>query len=207
MGLAGDHIVVRDDDEGMSIFLVQLANQVKQDLAVLAVEITGGLVGHNQLGAVHQRPGDGHPLLLAAGKLVGFVLQAVGQSHVGEQLAGVVRIILPMIALDHARDQHILQSGEFCQKMMELENKADIIVAEAGQLRFAVAEHILTIDVQLPRRRCIDGAENIQQSALAYPRGAHNHGDLRLENIQVHPPEHLHLIGAGVVGFTDVAGF
>ena len=46
------------------------AEQLDDVLAGLLVQVAGGLVGEDQLGLVGQRPGDRHPLLLAAGEPV-----------------------------------------------------------------------------------------------------------------------------------------
>ena len=44
------------------------------DAAVGGVQVAGRLVGQEDQGPVDEGPGDGHPLLLAAGELVGQVL-------------------------------------------------------------------------------------------------------------------------------------
>ena len=47
----------------------------------VAVQVAGGLVGQQQRGRGDQRPGHGDPLLLAAGELVGQVVDPVGQAR------------------------------------------------------------------------------------------------------------------------------
>ena len=62
---------------------VELLQQVEHRLAGGAVQVAGRLVGqqHRRLG--DQRPGDRHPLLLAAGELVGPVVDAGGRGRPG----------------------------------------------------------------------------------------------------------------------------
>ena len=50
------------------------------------VEVSGGLVGQQHLGAVHQRAGDRNPLLLTTRELVRHPLLLVGESDEGERL-------------------------------------------------------------------------------------------------------------------------
>ena len=45
------------------------------------VEVAGRLVGEDDLGSAGERPGDGDPLLLAAGELARPVVQPVAQAR------------------------------------------------------------------------------------------------------------------------------
>ena len=53
--------------------------QLHDLLARFGVQVAGRLVGHDDGRVVDQRAGDGHALLLPAGKLVGAVVHAVAQ--------------------------------------------------------------------------------------------------------------------------------
>src|SRR5580692_10006654 len=65
----GHVVVVGDDHDGRSV-PVQLAEQVQESGAGGGVQVAGRLVRHDQGGPADQGPGDGGPLLLAAGQLV-----------------------------------------------------------------------------------------------------------------------------------------
>jgi hypothetical protein len=54
--------------------------------AEFGVEIGQRFIEQQALGMDHQGPGQSHPLLLSAGKLVGFVIGAVGHFHHGQGL-------------------------------------------------------------------------------------------------------------------------
>ncbi|KWV89639.1 hypothetical protein PFLmoz3_00752 [Pseudomonas fluorescens] len=56
--------------------------------AAMAVEGAGGFVGEDDMAAVHQGAGDGHPLLLPTRQLVRPIAGALGQAQAGEQGAG-----------------------------------------------------------------------------------------------------------------------
>ena len=57
-------------------------------VAGLGVELAGRLVGQDEHRLLDQGPGDGHALLLAAGELVGAVVEPVPQADLLEQLGG-----------------------------------------------------------------------------------------------------------------------
>ena len=74
-GVAGDVRLVSDHDQGDLFLLIELREDVHDLRARLGVQVSGRLVRQDQGGIVQQRPGDGDPLLLAAGKLVGLVVR------------------------------------------------------------------------------------------------------------------------------------
>jgi hypothetical protein len=75
----------------------------------------GGFVGQQQGGAVDDRPGDGHPLLLAAGELVGFVVQPLAQPHLLQGCHGPLAPLPMGHPRIHHRQHHVLQGGELGQ--------------------------------------------------------------------------------------------
>ena len=60
---------------------VELLEEAQHLPAGAGVQGAGGLVGQDHRGVARQRPGDGHPLLLAAGELAGQVFALVRQPH------------------------------------------------------------------------------------------------------------------------------
>ena len=69
--------IVRDNDDGQPLGLVQPLQHSQQILGRARVEIAGWLVGEQQLRAVDKRAGYGHTLLLAARERGGFVIHPV----------------------------------------------------------------------------------------------------------------------------------
>jgi hypothetical protein len=59
--------------------LGQRPQQLEHPLDLDVVQVGGGLVGQDQRRVVGQGPGDGHPLLLAAGQVAGTVAEPVAQ--------------------------------------------------------------------------------------------------------------------------------
>ena len=68
--------IVRDHHDGLAQIFVQLAQHFEHDVGIFRVEVTRWLVGKQDFWFVDDRARDGHALLLAAGKLGRFVMQA-----------------------------------------------------------------------------------------------------------------------------------
>ena len=68
------HLAIVGHDDHRVPVGVQLVQNVRQRPAADAIQRSGGFIGENNLRAVDQRSTDADPLLLAAGKLRGFML-------------------------------------------------------------------------------------------------------------------------------------
>ena len=86
----GDVPLVRDENDGVAA-LVKVLEQRHDFFAGFGIEIAGRFVRQNDRRIVHQRAGDGDALALAAGKLVGLVMNAIAQADVGQAPASRVR--------------------------------------------------------------------------------------------------------------------
>ena len=69
IGVAGHFGVVRHQQDRDALLHVQPAEDLQDFLAGVRIQVPRGLVGQQHGGLVHQRAGDGHALLLAAGEL------------------------------------------------------------------------------------------------------------------------------------------
>ena len=80
VGIRGIMLGVGHHDNGCSL-LVQLGQQVHDFRPVFGIEVSGRLVGKDQLGPCHDGTGNGNPLLLSPGKLLREVLDPVTNVH------------------------------------------------------------------------------------------------------------------------------
>ena len=78
--LGGILLAVGHHDDG-GAFLVEFLQQVHDFLAILGVEVTCRFIGEYELWTCHHGAGNGHPLLLTAGKLLREMLGAVADVH------------------------------------------------------------------------------------------------------------------------------
>ena len=65
----------------------------------------------------------------------------------------------------------------------------------------------MSLQVGLTGRRCIESAENVEESAFAATTGAGNGHNLPWEDFQGNPPKGMNLGIPGGVGFMKIAGF
>ena len=114
--------------------LLEAAEDRVDLVAGLGVELAGRLVGQDQDRLLDQRPGDRHPLLLAAGELIGAVIEAIAQADLGQQLDGPLPL-LGRHAPGQERDQHVLERRQVADQVERLEDEADLVAAIGVLLR------------------------------------------------------------------------
>ena len=176
---------------------VQLAQQVHHRLAVLGVEVAGGLVGQQDRRLPADGTGDGDALLLTAGELRGQVLGAVGHA---DALERGVDALAPLVRLHAAVDERqldVLEHREVADQVEALEDEADLAVADPGPLRHRQLGHFLAVQPVLAVGRRVEQAEDRQQRGLAAARRPGDGDVLALLDLHVDAREGvgLHLVG------------
>src|SRR5687768_3694267 len=78
--------VMGHDDGSQSALIVALPHQFEHFFTGYEIEVPRRLVGEEEHRVRQKRTGDGDPLLLTAGKLVGKVTTSLRQSELGQQL-------------------------------------------------------------------------------------------------------------------------
>ncbi len=107
VGYLGGFGVVGDHQDGLVELAAGGAEHVEDGVGVLGVEVAGGLVGEDDGGAGDEGAGDGDALLLAAGELVGAVIEAAADAEQAGEVVeeGVVERLLggaPRLAMSWA---------------------------------------------------------------------------------------------------------
>ena len=148
--------------------------------------------------------GDGDALLLTAGKLRRQVLGAVGETHAlerrGDALCPLRR---PYAAVDE-RKFHIFLCGELGDQIEVLENEADLLIADAGELLFAVVLDGDAVEPVGPGVRYVQTADDVHQRGLAAAGGADDAHELLRENVQRHMVERVDALLADLVDLGNV---
>ena len=81
-GACGGHVgLVRDEDDRAARCGGARGRASMTSAPECAVEVAGGLVGEDERRVGHERAGDGHALLLAAGQLGRLVVEAVAEAQ------------------------------------------------------------------------------------------------------------------------------
>ena len=114
--------------------LVEVVEELEDRRARLRVEVAGGLVGEQDLGAVHDRARDGDALALSARELIGAVVLAPAQTDRGERLVDAAAPLDAPDAAEEERQLDVPRRGQARHQMEELEDEADLLAADAGEL-------------------------------------------------------------------------
>ena len=92
IGYVGKCRVVGNKHHRLARGAARVLQQLQDSLARFVVQSAGGLVAQHQLGIFSKRSGNGHALLLAAGKLRGEVIHAVRKAHLRKHLRRIKRM-------------------------------------------------------------------------------------------------------------------
>ena len=107
------------------------------------------------------RPGDGDPLLLAAGELGGEVVQPLPQPHGAQHLGGVHGILA-----DLGGQLHVLQGRQVGHQVVKLKNKANIVAAVGGQTLGVIGGDLLHAQKDPALGEGVHAAENVEKGGL-----------------------------------------
>ena len=118
-------------------------------------------------GSLDQRAGERHPLLLASGQFRRQVPGLVAQPDVGQCLHGAVFALCGIDAERDERSLDIFLGGQGGDEVKGLEDEADRGRAYPGELAFPQAGEILAVQFDGAGGRAVQGAEDLQQGALA----------------------------------------
>ena len=197
-GIRLDHTVLQVDDTG-GILLRQLRVMGHHDHQAvfghlleqlhdlntgLTVQRTGGLVGQQNIRVIHQRPGDGHPLHLAAGHLTGLFVALMSQSHLLQRSLGPAAALRLGHAGDGERQLHIGQHRLMRDQVIALEHKADGVVAVGIPVPVGVLPGGDTVDDEVAAVVPVKSADDVQQRCLARAAGSKNGHKLIIPQIQ-----------------------
>ena len=184
LGIMGDH--------NHQLFLGNLLENFHYLHTGFAVQRAGGLIRQQDFRVVHQRPGDGHPLHLAAAHLAGLLFQLIAQAHLFQRRDGP----LPPLRLAHAgqrqRQLHIGQHRLMGNQIIALEHEADGVVAIG--IPIAVAEFLggAAGNQKIAAGILIQPADNVQQRGFPAAGRAQNRCELAGTKPQINPPQGLH---------------
>ena len=95
--VAGEVHLVGDDDH-RAVFICELTDDGEHFMRQLRIERAGRLIEAEDVRIHAQRPGDGHALALAAGKIAGICIRFFRKADLGEKLPrlgfGILRAAL-----------------------------------------------------------------------------------------------------------------
>ena len=166
-------------DEGNAHLLLDTLQLVLHILPQAQVQRAQGLVQQQDLGPVHQRPGDGHPLLLAAGQLGDFPVLKALQTHHAQHFRHALLDFLGRHLGDPQAKGDVLKHVQMREQRILLEHRVDLPLMR----RDIINPHTVKGDVSRRGRR--ETADNPQRCGLATAAGAQKCEEFRIVDIQI----------------------
>ena len=195
-----------DHDERLAL-VGEAADFEVEALGRRAVEVARGLVGEDEAGAVHERARDGDALLLAAGELRRAVAEPLAEPELFEQRSRPrLRLAAERLPADHGRHRDVLQRRELRQQVVELEDEADLLVAELREPVVRLREHVAAAVFYASGGGPVERAEQVEQRALARAALPDDRHHLALAHRERHAAQHLQLARLGLVRLAQPVG-
>ena len=201
----GNLLVVGDHHHGLGIFPAGDLHQAQDILAGPGVQVSRGLVRQQDGRLCGQRPGDGHPLLLAAGELVGEAIQLLLQAQQLYDLADVRLVRAPSVQLNGQDD--VLPHRQDGYQVVGLEHEADLPSAEDGEGLVLHGEDVPALHLHPAPGGPVQSAEHVQQRGLAGAGCAHDGEEFPRLDFQVHAVQGPHLVFSCSIVFRQFSGF
>ncbi len=179
-------LVVGHEERGRALGLEDPAHLEREALAQVAVQVGERLVEQQHPGARGDGAGEGHALLLAAGKLVRVLGPGAGQPDRGQQLG---RALPAPGAGEVAKPEgHVVEDVQVGEEGVVLEHDADAALlrrhGEAGP-----ADH-LAAQADLARVDGLEPCHAAKRRGLPAAARAQEAADLALGQLQVEPFHH-----------------
>ena len=166
-------------DEGNAHLLLDTLQLDLHILPQAQVQRAQGLVQQQDLGSVHQRPGDGHPLLLAAGQLGDFPVLKALQTHHTQHFRHALLDFLGRHLGDPQAKGDVLKHVQMREQRILLEHRVDLPLMR----RDIINPHTVKGDVSRRGRR--ETADNPQRCGLSTAAGAQKCEEFRIVDIQI----------------------
>src|SRR5262249_4876107 len=120
-----------------------------------------------------QGPGHGHALTLSTGELVGPMASVVGEADLLEQGQDPgAALVTPEPPLEEQGELHVLEDAQHADQVEALEDEADGVQAQPGELPLAQRGGVVTGDADRSSGGHVDAADEVQQGGLPGPRWA-----------------------------------
>ena len=188
-----------DDDHG-GLLLGQGPDDLQHLAGELRIQGGGWLIEAEDVRLQGQGTGDSHPLLLAAGELVGVVLRPVGEAHPPQELPALLQDGVPalVVLLGHELpcQGHVLQGRILGEEVERLKYQAKV-QPPLADLRLGGAAGILGVKERLAPDgddALVRGLQEVQaaeQGGLAAAGGADDGEGLALLQGKADVPQHL----------------
>lgn len=176
--------------------------QVFQDLSrVVRVEITGRLVGKEDIGLLYERSSQGHSLTFTDAELSHAVVQALGQGQALEELPG---FSISDTGPGERREHDVLDRREVGDQVEQLKHKPYLLGTQAASGTRRKSVHVLAVEENAAARRANHAAHGQQQGSLTRAARAADYNELPRFDGQGHAVEGADSLAALAVDLGDL---
>ena len=172
--------IMGDNQRSEPVLAMKPLYQLENQVCGAIVQIAGWFIGHQDLRPSNQCPRQRDPLLLAAGEFTGAMTTSIFQSHFAQPAAGRIHGLMVPRTPHQKRHSYILLCRKFRQQIVELPDETDLAITKIRCRVFRQFRQMNLGAVYVTIRSSIKRSENVQQTAFAGPRLAHNRQHLSL---------------------------
>ena len=195
------------DDGGEPVGLVEPRQEFQELAAGRVVEVSRGLVGDQERRVAGERPGDCHPLLLAAAQFLGAMAEPVTEAQLAQQFRR------PRLGggaghpADAQGERSVFDRGQFGEQPVVLEHEPHVPVAKRRGFAFGQLRHLLARQPERAGVGPVERPQDVQQRRLPHPAAAGDRHHLAFPHLQIELAEHRDAAGPGAEGLVEAPGF
>jgi len=193
--------VVGDHRRGGAELLVAALDRLQHDDPGLAVQGAGRLITQQHLGPLGDGPGDGDPLLFAAGELGREMVHAVLQLDQRQR-----RLRGQRVGGDLGHQADVLARRQAGYQVVELEHEADVVAAVPGQAGVVQGGQLLRTEEHPAVGRQVETAQDVQKGRLAAARRAQHHHQFAGIELHVDATQRMHRDLAAAIDLDNSLG-
>ena len=131
-------------------------------------------------------PGNGDPLLLAAGHLHRLMLDAAQQTHSFQRFHCQLPALIGADSLIDQGELHIFQHRQALDQIILLKDEADLPVADAGEFPIGEFPYIGSVQIVLSMGGDVQTPQYVHHGGLAGTGLSHHRHELSAVNGQAH---------------------
>jgi hypothetical protein len=143
--------VMGDDQNSRTKALVEVIDELQNLLTGVRIKIAGRFIGKQYRRINGKRSSNRNTLALAPRKFIGKMVNAVPELHQFEKLLRAVFNFLSRPLAQMQRQRDVFETIQRGKEIEELENEADLIAPNPGQIIVREVREIFSIDPNLPR--------------------------------------------------------
>ena len=143
---ARQRVIVRSHDHGGVVAVREPRQQIDHVGTGGGVEVAGGLVGEDHPWPDDERSGDRDALLLPAGEVRREMGGAIGEADLLEQVEGTLTQLRRAYSYRGEPGLHVLERGQRRNQVELLEDEAERVEAELGQLAVTESAEVASLE-------------------------------------------------------------